>query len=636
MNTLRKARPHQIEATTKVLAALKTQARTQLIMACGTGKTLTSLRIAEQGKFKRIVVFVPSLALVSQVLKEYRTWTSWKKWSAIAVCSDETVAYDYNKISPNDVGCEVVNDSKTVRKFVDGDGVRVVFCTYHSASILKKLEFDLGIFDEAHKTAGAKGKAFSFALFDRNVKINRRLFLTATPRHVKVSEDSDEVVYSMDDETVYGTAAYRLSLGEAIEAGLVCDYKIVICLLLEDIDIGSDNYTAAQVALHRTMVDYRLKRAITFHSDIARAQKFAADTKGALRGYSTWHINGSMSAEERKERLDGMIKEGGITTNVRCLSEGVDFPVVDSVAFIDPKRSAIDIVQSVGRCLRLDKSNPSKLGTVLIPVYVKRGENDEDAVARSKFGYLHDVLQSLKEIDPKLGDELRRKASGGKGLDGDRIDVIPFDTDTKLDLETLQKAITVRLFSTFKRETKEQREAQVKNYFMQTGQLPKSGSLYEFMKVTCSPSSKRYDPAFKKWCRDHGFNRIDPEFRKDQIKSFFEQYNQLPSKTTEPALYANMVSYSREDIEFGQWCRDRGYQARHTQRSSSVAKEQIKQFYKENGFLPKQGNPLWVRMRIYCKKGESFDTEFNQWCRERGLGMGRTLRHQINKTEITT
>lgn len=566
MNPIRRksvARSHQIEATKKILAVFKKKSRTQCIMACGTGKTLVSLHVAEQGKFKTVVVFVPSLALVSQVLKEYRLSTSWKKWSAIAVCSDETVAYDYNKVSPEDVGCAVVNNSKTVRQFLAGDGVRVVFCTYHSTPILKKLEFELGIFDEAHKTAGAKDKAFGFALHDRNVKINRRLFLTATPRHVKLSEkqeDEGETVYSMDDEAMYGTPAFKLTLGDAIQAGLVCDYKIVICPLLEDIDVEADSYTAAQVALRRAMYKFKAKRAITFHGDIARAQRFAADAKGALKGLAKWHINGSMSADERKKHVDGMIKKGGIITNVRCLSEGVDFPAVDSIAFIDPKRSAIDIVQSVGRCLRIDTSNRNKLGTILVPVYIKRGESDEDAIARTRFGHLFDILQSLKETDPKLGDELRRKASGGKREPNDRIEVLPLiDGEGKssgLKLETLQRAITVRLFSSFNSYSKYKKEKLLEMAVRGEPRPFQKTTLGSALGIYTNESRGSYCSEFDGQIRKlapHWFKKSS-DMNKEKLLEMAKRGEPKPSRKTKlgNALKTYIVKSETYDLEFDQ------------------------------------------------------------------------------------
>lgn len=439
---------HQIKATKEVLAGLKKHARVQLIMACGTGKTLVSLTVAEQGRFKVIVVFVPSLALVRQMLGEYSASTSWDKWEAIAVCSDPSVTEDSVYISPQEVGCEVTTERERVVDFINKTGVRVVFCTYHSAHLLKDLEFDFGIFDEAHKTAGKQGKAFAFALDDDNVGIRKRLFMTATPRHVRVvnSDGDEQPIFSMKDEKTYGPVAHQLSFRDAISQGLICDYKIAICALLEDVNTAG--YKPAQVALRKAMINFGTKKVITFHSTIKRAQEFAADEHQAMKycaplGHPIpmWHVNGKMSTEERDHKMQEMVATGGVVTNVRCLSEGVDFPDVDMVAFMDPKRSPIDIVQVVGRCLRPDRERgEKKQGIVFVPVYIKPGENDEVAVANSKFDHVYDVLQAMKEQDPLLAEELRTLGDGKHKSYERRVIVC-----SNVGMEKLSRAISVRL-----------------------------------------------------------------------------------------------------------------------------------------------------------------------------------------------
>jgi predicted helicase len=121
------AAKHQVTAVKEVLRTFKKHRRAQLLMACGTGKTLVSLLVAEAGRFKTIAVFVPSLALVRQVLSEYTASTSWAKWSAIAVCSDPTVTDDSVYVAPQEVGCDVTTDSEEISAFVAKTGVRVVF-----------------------------------------------------------------------------------------------------------------------------------------------------------------------------------------------------------------------------------------------------------------------------------------------------------------------------------------------------------------------------------------------------------------------------------------------------------------------------------------------------------------------------
>src|SRR5439155_19627944 len=118
--------------------------------------------------------------------------------------------------------------------------VKVIFSTYHSARVIaealrKGEQFDLGIFDEAHKTAGLEGRNFAFALEEKNLPIRKRLFLTATPRHYnplrKDKEGDAQLVFSMDEPKVYGPQAYRLTFAEAARRGIICNYKVVISVL---------------------------------------------------------------------------------------------------------------------------------------------------------------------------------------------------------------------------------------------------------------------------------------------------------------------------------------------------------------------------------------------------------------------
>src|SRR5262249_37949968 len=151
--------------------------------------------------------------------------TSWKQPRFIAVCSDPTVArgvIDPLVVHQRDLDFPVRNKVDEVRDFlaVSGDGVQIVFSTYQSAHVVGEAiqdmqAFDLGIFDEAHKTAGREGLNFSFPLDDRNLPIQKRVFLTATPRHYDVRKRNKEgdkaLIYSMDQPAIYGRIAHELS-----------------------------------------------------------------------------------------------------------------------------------------------------------------------------------------------------------------------------------------------------------------------------------------------------------------------------------------------------------------------------------------------------------------------------------------
>jgi predicted helicase len=195
-------RPHQVEALQHILTGLDENDRVTAVMACATGKTLVSLWSAEHRKAKRILVLVPSLALVRQTLHEWLKETEWGRPRFIAVCSDPTVVRgveDALIVHQRDLDFPVTTDVGEVREFLaaPGDGVQIVFSTYQSAHVVGKAAqnidgFDLCIFDEAHKTAGREGAKFGFALENKNLAIAKRVFLTATPRHYDVRQKDKE------------------------------------------------------------------------------------------------------------------------------------------------------------------------------------------------------------------------------------------------------------------------------------------------------------------------------------------------------------------------------------------------------------------------------------------------------------
>jgi predicted helicase len=224
-------KPHQQEALNKLLPALAAQDRVSAIMACGTGKTLVALWAAESLKCSRTLVLVPSLALMRQTVHQWLHETSWPKLGYICVCSDVTVASDLDGMTATqaDLDFEVSTNSESVRQFLDTpfDGPKVIFCTYQSAAVVGRAmkageQFDIGIFDEAHKTAGRKHRNYAFALEDSNIAIKKRLFMTATPRHYNPRKRNQageaELVFSMDNAQVYGQRAYS-DLRRGGEAG---------------------------------------------------------------------------------------------------------------------------------------------------------------------------------------------------------------------------------------------------------------------------------------------------------------------------------------------------------------------------------------------------------------------------------
>ncbi len=254
-------REHQKEALRAVKAGLKTADRGKLIMACGTGKTFTSLKIAEEiaGKGGRVLFLVPSLALLSQTLTEW-TQESSTLIHSFAVCSDSDVGKkkrnesDEVKVLAHELRYPATTNAKSLAKEVDkrsdSGHMSVIFSTYHSIDVISDAQkeygladFDLIICDEAHRTTGAtfeKDKESNFVrVHDADfIKSAKRLYMTATPRvygdAAKIKANSGAVTLcSMDDEELYGKTLYVITFSEAVARELLVDYKVIVLAVEE-------------------------------------------------------------------------------------------------------------------------------------------------------------------------------------------------------------------------------------------------------------------------------------------------------------------------------------------------------------------------------------------------------------------
>ena len=223
---------YQGEAMNAVVEGFDQSDRGQLIMACGTGKTLTALFINEKLAAQRTLVLVPSLSLLAQTLREWTANTE-AGFDFLPVCSDETVAEpDAVVANTSDLGFPVTTDPEEIATFLRRrSGPRVVFATYQSSPQIAKAfrlgrvpAFDLVIADEAHRCAGRVSSDFATILDSEKIRARRRLFMTATPRYftgrvVREAKEADFEVASMDDEAEFGPVFHRLGFAEAIERG---------------------------------------------------------------------------------------------------------------------------------------------------------------------------------------------------------------------------------------------------------------------------------------------------------------------------------------------------------------------------------------------------------------------------------
>lgn len=264
-------RDHQVRAIQDVFQGFKESDRGTLVMACGTGKTFTALRIAQRcaednGGSARILFAVPSLALMSQTLREWSTECE-LPFHAWSVCSDPKVSrsraarsrakQDLGDISVVDLKIPATTDAKklavSLARHCGSDGLQVVFTTYQSIQTIHDAQvaggetwrdFDMVICDEAHRTTGVAlvdqdESHFTKIHDDRFIRRARTLYMTATPRLFtpdtkERARQRDVVLTSMDDSSVYGPVFHRLGFGDAVAQGLLTDYKVVVLGVPED------------------------------------------------------------------------------------------------------------------------------------------------------------------------------------------------------------------------------------------------------------------------------------------------------------------------------------------------------------------------------------------------------------------
>ena len=489
----KKLREHQQTALNAVTAGLKQAERGKLIMACGTGKTFTSLKIAEHlaGKGKRVLFLVPSLSLLSQTLTEW-TQESDTPLHSFAVCSDSDVG---KKRKAEDDAVQTFTHelrypatthadrlAAEMLKRHDADNMSVVFSTYHSIDVISRAQhdhgldaFDLVICDEAHRTTGATFDDDDESAFVRihdadYIRSAKRLYMTATPRiygdSAKIKAESGEVTLcSMDDEALYGKELFVINFSEAVQRGLLTDYKVLVLTVeesvisrrLQELLKDEDNQlkvddaakivgcwkALAKQGLHEQLIgdNEPMKRAVAFcqvispnykgskhkvssvnianmFQSVVEAYQESEEIEEAARLIcEAEHVDGGMNASAKEAKLNWLKEEPPANTcrilsNVRCLSEGVDVPALDAVLFLTPRNSQVDVVQSVGRVMR--NAPGKKRGYVVLPVVIPAGMEPHEALNDNQtYKVVWQVLQALRSHDDNFDVDINKLELNG-------------------------------------------------------------------------------------------------------------------------------------------------------------------------------------------------------------------------------
>ncbi|MCJ7637061.1 MAG: DEAD/DEAH box helicase family protein, partial [Nitrososphaeraceae archaeon] len=376
-----KARDYQSLIIKETVKHFKTNDRGYLSMICGSGKTLTSCFIDDAMKNKITIATVPSLYLLSQFANDWNKQKSLEnnKCNFILVGSDadiDEMKYDNNGLIVTTDPETIFNNISVIKKKNTNSKI-IIITTYQSSNkliealIKLKIIPDLCIFDEAHKTVGQLGKQFNLLLDDKNIKIKKRLFMTATPKMYSGTIDNEKVL-SMDDEKWYGKQICSYNASDAIKDGHLCDYKIISMLtndeyiekvinenknLLHDRKIIKSQYISAAIMLLNSFKNQDCHHMITYHNTIASSKQFKSLLDKVSEIYkleiSIFQIDGKHTMKERNKIIKEFTESDmGILVSAKVLNEGINIPIVDAISFIDYRSSTIDIIQCVGRALR--------------------------------------------------------------------------------------------------------------------------------------------------------------------------------------------------------------------------------------------------------------------------------------------
>ncbi len=502
----KKPREHQKTAISKVVEGFKSNDRGKLIMACGTGKTYTSLRIAEEqlnGK-GNVLFLVPSIALASQTLTEWSAQCRYT-FNACVVCSDNKASKGDNSV---DLGIPSTTDVERLNEwYIDAVNnnreMNFIFSTYQSIDVVSKfskksnVEFDLIICDEAHRTTGvtlSDEDESSFVKVHDNdfIKAKKRLYMTATPKIYgdaakgKATEVNAELC-SMDDEQKFGKEFYKLSFSDAVKQDLLTDYKVLVLAIdeeyvkmeLQDL-LKDENHELrlddsvkimgcwnglSKISMFDEQQNFLsdpnpMKRAVAFCNRIIDSQKLVEmfkiiqdHVKGEYRtdkdklvNVDIKHVDGSFNSLEKKDRIN-WLKDDIEDGKCRILTNARCLSEGVDVPALDAvmflnPRSSMTDIIQSVGRV-MRKSEGKKYGYVILPIGVSASEDPDEALNNNeKYKLVWEVLQALRAHDDRFNNTINKIDLNKKKPD--QIEIIGIGYDHKEDQDTGTKTVKVK------------------------------------------------------------------------------------------------------------------------------------------------------------------------------------------------
>ncbi|MEW2435999.1 Helicase associated domain protein [Streptomyces caniferus] len=465
--------PDQAEAVERLVRHLRRPGtRGLFVSATGTGKTLVSIRAADELGARLVLFVVPTLDLAAQ------TALAWRRDGhlehMVIVSSLDTSGHDglaaarvMSTTDPHALGglMSVVGGEE------DQIPALTVICTYDSLNKIEETQktgyavppFDLAVMDEAHRIAGRSDKKWAIVNDAQRIHADRRLYMTATPRIFAAPElaesadttrprlrprpagpDLDAFANSMDNEAVYGKKIFEYPLAQAVADGRAADYRIVVPTLT-DADLrrrlnfpapattppgdsegdGPDSAlrtTALHLSVLRAMTEHGLVKVLVYCNLVSDARRFARELPHTLRLLARtdpslcpditpqlFFAHGEHTPTQRADTFAAFAAaDCAILANSRLIAEGVDIPSVDAIVFADPTRSVIRCVQALGRALRLDVSG--KTASLIVPVYVPPGADSENILGTA-YEPVWAIACALASHDHRILERLPDKAN---------------------------------------------------------------------------------------------------------------------------------------------------------------------------------------------------------------------------------
>ncbi|MFJ4585138.1 DEAD/DEAH box helicase [Streptomyces echinatus] len=462
--------PDQAEAVSRLARHLhRPGTRGLYVSAPGTGKTLVSIRVADELGARLVLFVVPTLDLAAQTAL---TWRRDGHGEHMVIVSSMDAAGRADLVAARVMSTAdpyaLSGLMSVVGRSEDHIPALTVICTYDSLNKIAETQntqftvppFDLAVMDEAHRIAGRADKKWAIANDATRIRAERRLYMTATPRVFAALElaesadltrprrrrpqgqEVDAFANSMDNEAVYGKKVIEYSLARAVADGRAADYRIVVPTLTDtDLrrrlnlpvpgttpaagtveDDGALRTTALHLSVVRAMAEHGLKKVLVYFQLVSDARRFARELPHTLRLLAKtdpglapgidprlFFVHGEPTPEQRARIFAGFAAaDVAVLANAKLIAEGVDIPNVDAIVFADPTRSVIRCVQALGRALRLDVSG--KTASLIVPVYIPPGAEAENILGTA-YEPVWAIACALASHDHRILERLPDKAN---------------------------------------------------------------------------------------------------------------------------------------------------------------------------------------------------------------------------------